>query len=106
MLLFIPAILEHMSRNCTCSIGKLRTHSKKHVITEPSRTPTKMVRAVRTERQTSDCQMYYILVSVNVSCIRDSIQLENWYDLFVKVMQDGMACFHLFWFYILFMRQP
>ena len=39
LLLFIPVILEHVSRNCTCSIGKLRTHNKKHVITEPSRTP-------------------------------------------------------------------
>ena len=39
LLLFIPAILEHVSRNRTCSIGKLRTHNKKHVITEPSRTP-------------------------------------------------------------------
>ena len=39
LLLFIPAILEHVARNRTCSIGKLRTHIKKHVITEPSRTP-------------------------------------------------------------------
>ena len=39
LLLFIPAILEHVSRNRTCSIGKLRTHNKKHVITEPSKTP-------------------------------------------------------------------
>ena len=28
LLLFIPAILEHVSRNRTCSIGKLRTHNK------------------------------------------------------------------------------
>ena len=29
LLLFIAAILEHVSRNRTCSIGKLRTHIKK-----------------------------------------------------------------------------
>ena len=39
LLVFIPAILEHVSRNRTCSIGKLRTHNKKHVITEPLKTP-------------------------------------------------------------------
>ena len=39
LLLFIAAILEHVPRNRSCSIGKLRTHIKKHVITEPSRTP-------------------------------------------------------------------
>ena len=39
LLLFIPAILEHVSRNRTCSIRKLGTHNKKYVITEPSRTP-------------------------------------------------------------------
>ena len=39
LLLFIAAILKHVSTNRTCSIGKLRTHNKKHVITEPSKTP-------------------------------------------------------------------
>ena len=36
LLLFIPAILEHVSRNRTCSIGKLRTRNIKHVITPGS----------------------------------------------------------------------
>ena len=38
LLLFIAAILEHVLRNRTCSIGKLRTHNKKRN-PEPWKTP-------------------------------------------------------------------
>ena len=48
----------------------------------------------------------YILVSMDVSCIRASFRLENQCDVFIKVLQDGISCFHLFRSYILFMRQP
>ena len=49
---------------------------------------------------------FYILVSKVVSCIRASFRLENQYNVFVKVTQDGISCFHLLRSYILFMRQP
>ena len=52
----VPAILEHVSRNRTCSIGKLRTHNKKHVITEPSKTP-----GSPSELDLSDECSYYII---------------------------------------------
>ena len=65
------------------------------------------VRAVLTERQTSDCDVNCrILDSVEISGIRDSIRVEKEYEDFVKVMQDSMACFHLLRVYILFIRQP
>ena len=48
----------------------------------------------------------YILVSVEILCIRASIRQENQYDDFVSVMQDSTACFHLFRFYINFIQQP
>ena len=47
-----------------------------------------------------------ILVSVESLCIRASIQVENQYDGFSKVMQDSRVCFHLFRFDIHFIRQP
>ena len=42
---------------------------------------------------------------MDVACIGASIRMENQYDVFVKVMQDGISCFHLFRSYILFMQQ-
>ena len=70
----------------------------------------KMVHGVLTEHQTSNCDVkcrtYYILISVEVSCIQASIRVENQYDDLVKVMQDSTGCFHLFRFYIHFIRQP
>ena len=48
---------------------------------------------------------YYILSSGEISCIRASIRVENQYDDFVNVMQDSIARFHLFRFYIHFIRQ-
>ena len=53
-----------------------------------------MVRAVLIERQTSDCEVkmsYNILVSVEISCIKASIRMENKYNDFIKVMQDSMV---------------
>ena len=46
--------------------------------------------------------LYYILVS----SVEISIRVENQYDDFVKVMQNSMACFHLFRFYIHFIWKP
>ena len=68
-----------------------------------------MVRAVQTECQTSDCNIKcritfsfhgfynYMYTGLN--------RLENQNNVYVKVMQNGMACFLLFRFYMFFMRQ-
>ena len=45
---------------------------------------------------------YNILVSVVISCNGASIRVENQCDDFVKIIQDRLACFHLFRFYIHF----
>ena len=68
-----------------------------------------MVCAVRTERQTSNCDVkcrVTFILNPSFQCIRASSRLKNQYDVFVKVNQDGISCFHLFWSNILFMRQP
>ena len=59
-----------------------------------------MVRAVRTERQTSDCDVKCRITfsfQWKIHVYRPHlIRGENQYDDFVKVMQDRTVCFHLF----------
>ena len=66
-----------------------------------------MVRTVRTERQNNDC---HVKCRITFSFQRMFHEYGSQFDwkisiampyILVKVMQDGMACFHLFRFFFL-----
>ena len=63
-----------------------------------------MVRVVRTERRTSDCDVKCRLI-FSFQCMFHVLYGPQ-PDVFVKVMQDDMACFYLFSSYIITSPPP